>query len=555
MKSILSSLLLFLVFVSAKAQRWEGLTLVGNQMNSTLKLIDTTGTTFKTITCTGGNTGYSTYMMPGGFFWRSVKKTTIIGGGGVTGGIQKLDWNGNVLFDYTLNTATNVIHHDFCPLPNGNFLVIAYEVLPAGAVTAAGGTFAASVQSEKIMEIQPTGATTSNVVWEWKLWDHICQSTDAAKPNYVTSIVNNPQLLNVATITNKDFCHMNGIDYDSVNNRIIFSSHFLNEIYIIDHSTTTAQAAAHVGGNSGKGGDLLYRWGRTSNYGAGSTGDIINVIHDGHLVKQGPMKGALGFFHNKGVGGSTSSADYITPPLAGSNYTITAGQAYAPSTYLKHVVPGLSSNNMGSTEEFPNGNVMVCSALQGTFKELDSNGNTLWSYNMGGNIAQVHRYANCELSIIKPSALAITAAGTNLSTTTVPGGTFEWYLNGAVIAGANINTYNAGANNGVYTAIVKDSFGCKSPISNAIGIYPESILNINVYQLSIYPNPVTNVLNILGTEKLNNFTIDVIDITGKKIMTINNAKTINTANLNAGIYFVNIYQNNKVVFNTSFNRK
>jgi Arylsulfotransferase (ASST)/Secretion system C-terminal sorting domain len=555
MKLILSLLFSYCLFLNTNAQRWDGLTLIGTNNSSTLKLIDTNGVVFKSVTGTGGVTAYSSHMMPGGFFWRSVKKTTTIMGGGITGAIQKLDWNGNVVFEYTLNTATNVLHHDFCPMPNGNVLVIAYDVLPAGAVTAAGGTFAGSVQTEKIMEIQPTGATTSNVVWEWKLWDHICQNTDAQKPNYVTSIIDNPQLMNVALAASKDFCHMNGVDYDSASNRIVFSSHNLNEIYVIDHSTTTAQAASHAGGNSGKGGDLLYRWGRTGNYGAGTNGNIINVIHDGHIVKQGPMKGALGFFHNKGAGGTASSADYIMPPLVGNTYTITPGQAYGPATYLKHFVPALSSTNMGSTEEFPNGNVMICAALAGTFKELDSNGNVLWSYNMNGNASQAHRYANCELSLVKPTKPTATVSGNTVSVPAITGFSYQWYLNGTAVTGATAATYNTGANMGVYTAIVKDSFGCAAPISNGANVFAEAIKNINVHNLSIYPNPVVDVLNIVGTEKLSNYTVAITDIMGKKIIEKMNVNTIATSNLAAGWYAVNIYQNNNLIFTTSFNRK
>lgn len=59
---------------------------------------------------------------------------------------------------------------------------------------------------------------------------------------------------------------MNGIDYNPVLDQIALSTHNLNEWYIIDHSTTTAEAATSSGGNSGKGGDLLYRWGNPAAY-------------------------------------------------------------------------------------------------------------------------------------------------------------------------------------------------------------------------------------------------------------------------------------------------
>ena len=67
-------------------------------------------------------------------------------------------------------------------------------------------------------------------------------------------------------------------------------------------------------------------------------------------------------------------------------------------------------------------------------------------------------------------------------------------------------------------------------------------------QLSIYPNPAKDVVNIVynGNEALN---LEVTDITGKKIMSETlKTKTIDVTGLNQGLYFVRLYnQNNDFV--------
>ena len=57
--------------------------------------------------------------------------------------------------------------------------------------------------------------------------------------------------------TRADWLHMNAIDYNPQLDQIILSVKNFSEVWIIDHSTTTLEAAGSSGGNSGMGGDIL----------------------------------------------------------------------------------------------------------------------------------------------------------------------------------------------------------------------------------------------------------------------------------------------------------
>jgi hypothetical protein len=227
---------------------------------------------------------------------------------------------------------------------------------------------------------------------------------------------------------------MNGIDYNAALDQIVVSSHNMNEHFIIDHSTTTAQAATHTGGNSGKGGDFLYRWGNPTSYGATGT-TIFNVTHDAHWVPADcPKAGWLAGMNNKGVSSSQSSIDMWQPTWNGTSYTITTGQAYAPSTYgYRHQCSGYTSN-MGNSQQLTNGNMLVCLATAGKIYEIDSNGNNLWTYQGNGTYAQAFRYSKC---FIENPSVTI-----NNSSPSVCSGSFTPLVLSTTAAATGVTSFN-----------------------------------------------------------------------------------------------------------------
>src|SRR5690606_17439909 len=247
--------------------------------------------------------------------------------------IEIRDWDNNVVWTYGTTVNGILQHHDIEPLPNGNILCVVNDNYTLAEITAEGrnpSITSNNFRLDKIVELQPVGANSASIVWEWKFFDHFIQDFDNTKPNYGV-VENHPELidLNFNNGYDSDWTHVNGIDYNATLDQIIISTRHLSEIYIIDHSTTTAEAASHSGGNSNKGGDILWRWGNPQVYRQGTIADQkLFLQHDSKWVENGYLDaGKISVFNNGGDGNFTYSAVHlIEPEIIANEYTLTTGR-------------------------------------------------------------------------------------------------------------------------------------------------------------------------------------------------------------------------------------
>ena len=315
-------------------------------------------------------------------------------GGGAGGHLREFDWDGTLLWDFLYSDATHCPHHDIEPLPNGNLLVIAWEYKSTAEAVAAGRNPNTIGQGklwpEQIIEIQPDGLTGGNIVWEWHIWDHLVQDLDPSKDNYGI-VADHPELMDINfTYNNRaDWDHFNSVDYNEELDQILISAHGPSEILIIDHSTTTEEAAGHTGGIYGKGGDFLYRWGNPRSYRAGQ--EAVRQLyrqHDASWIEQGrPGAGNILIFNN-GNGrpdGNYSSVLEIVPPIdSAGNYYRAPDSAYGPVapiwTYTAENPPDFYAENLSGAQRQPNGNTIISNGRTGTIFEITPEDSLVWLY-------------------------------------------------------------------------------------------------------------------------------------------------------------------------------
>ena len=310
------------------------------------------------------------------------------------GGFSQWAWDGTLVWDFDYPF---VGHHDIEVLPNGNVLVLAYEYMTAAEAIAAGrdpdALNTGELVSEKIVEVRQTGLTTAEIVWEWRVWDHLIQDFDPTKDNFGV-VGDHPELIDInfgeTSINNddSDWLHANSVDYNPELDQIVVSIRQFSELWIIDHSTTTEEAASHSGGTSGIGGDILYRWGNPQAYRAGDAEDQqLFIQHDAQWITPGlPGEGNLLIFNNgagRPEGLLRSSIEEIVPPVDSTgSYPLTPGEAYGPAEPVWSNSNGeeFYSSIISGVGRLPNGNTLITSGVPGTIFEVTPDGETVWKY-------------------------------------------------------------------------------------------------------------------------------------------------------------------------------
>ena len=250
-------------------------------------------------------------------------------------------------------------NHDFIALPNGNYILFAYDQQPYAMDTVVpGGNPNAIVEGLIIQELDPS----HNVIFEWKSWDHF-HVTD----NIYYAPWTDPQL---------NFIHANAIDVDFDGN-LIFSSRGLDEITKIDRTS----------------GDIIWRFG-------GSNNDFT-FINDYPFTHQHSIK-SLG--NNRYL--LYDNGNYSSQHTGTSNFSRAVEYeldtiAMTAEKVWEFVHPdSLYTPSIGGVQRLPNGNTLItfgnlqASNIGSIITEVDSGGNIVYQleYDDGGNIYRAQKY-------------------------------------------------------------------------------------------------------------------------------------------------------------------
>ena len=473
--------------------------------------------------------GNTAYILPNGNLVKAKRLAAVsndaiwAGGGGAF--LEIRTWENDLVWSFEMNDTLNRLHHDFSFTPQGTLLGLAWEKKTFDEAILAGRDTSllpdGELWPEWVFEIDPT---TDEIVWEWHLWDHLVQDFDDTKDNYGV-VADHPELLNINYNTNnggKDWLHSNALDFNADLNQILISTPFLNEVYVIDHSTTTAQAASHGGGLSGDGGDFMYRWGNPLAYDHGTADDQTMFFnHDVHWVDDfvgptHPHYGKLAFFNNR-FGADYSSFSIFNPPwdMYKWHYTRNSAGGWGPETYdlnLTHPTPTeVYSTGLSSFQQLDNGNFLVCSGSTGYAFEMTPEKEIVWEY-------------KTPLLAGQPVSQGDTLVMNNNQTFRMQ----RYPVDFAGFSGKDLSSKG-------WIELNPDTTFCDE-------ILP-TYNRFSGFQMAMYPNPASNMVTIEWEGGVW-VDVDVIDIMGRSVIgpmrLTGGRKYLDTSHLNNGLYFVRI---------------
>ncbi len=341
--------------------------------------------------------GNMAYITDNGLLYKAKRDASIVGdqiwAGGAGAILEIRDWDNNLIWDFEMNDSIYRLHHDFAITPNGNIIALAWELKNTDECIAAGRDTSTLAQAELwpdwVFEIDPN---TDEIVWEWHAWDHLIQDFDPSKANFGV-VSEHPELIDVnygRIDGHPDWHHSNAIDFNAELDQILLSVPYFDEVWIIDHSTSTSQAAGHTGGASSLGGDLMFRWGFPITYDSGdSTDQKLFFQHDAHWVDDfldfsHPHYGKIAVFNNR-VAPDYSTANIFNPAWDMYEWRyMKEDNVFLPTDFdltITHPdITALWSTGLSSVQILPNGNSLITSGRFGYTFELTPDNEIVWEY-------------------------------------------------------------------------------------------------------------------------------------------------------------------------------
>ncbi|MGJ8592280.1 MAG: aryl-sulfate sulfotransferase [Aquaticitalea sp.] len=505
--------------ITSSNDMYDGYTLFTPGASNETYLIDNCGRVVNQWT-SNYPPGNSCYLLENGNLLRAGKiANSSITFGGVGGLVQLFDWDGNLLWQYNYSNSMVTQHHDVYPLPNGNILMLAVTTMLQQEAVLAGRNPALITESkifnEQVLELEPVGTNQANIVWEWNIKDHLIQDFDSSKDNFGV-IADHPELLdfnfNIGDSGFANWLHFNSIQYNADLDQIILSSRLMSEFYIIDHSTTTAEAASHSGGRYGKGGDLLYRWGNPEVYDKGDASNrTLYSQHYPHWIAEGLTDAGKIILFNNGPSRRFSSVDILSPPMSAPGvYIYDSVTGYGPSvaewSFTTEDPDYFYSSILSGAERLPNGNTLICDGDSGFFFEIDPTNNVVWEYKN------------------PDSANGIVTQGDNT-------------ISNLVFRAEKYPTH--------YPAFTGRDLSPGNPIElnpNLTACENLGVEETNLSDLKIYPNPTTN--NVFVESNFRIEKIEVYNTLGSLVEIVSNSNKVDLNSMDSGIYFMTLHYNN-----------
>lgn len=309
-------------------------------------------------------------LMPDGSVIGIFKPETVSFSFGGYGGILKqFDADGALIWEYEVNTETELLHHDFEVLPNGNILTLVWERFSEEEATTLGFDGTGPIYLEKLIELVPG---TNTIVWEWRSVDHLIQDFDAAASNFGI-VADHPEKidLNYYENENGDLMHANGLFYDPVREVIFVSVNFYSEVWVVPHQfdTTTSQTES---------GDLSFRFGNPSTYDGAGERLFYNNHHPSLVTLDSETLDRFLIYMNGSQDEQSKVYEFILP----STFDSDPLNWVTPEVVWSFTDPDLFFGKISGTYRLPNGNTLICEGDFG-YWEVNRQGEVVWKYSGG----------------------------------------------------------------------------------------------------------------------------------------------------------------------------